>query len=111
MPTLVTGNPVRGAIARLAADTFNDSERRSLVVLGGSQGSLALNEAFLGCVERMPQLFSNWRIVHQTGARDVQHVRERDARRAESAPMLRHSLMIPSGFIVPQDWRFPERVR
>jgi len=86
---LVTGNPVRGEIARLAAEVPNDGERRSVIVLGGSQGSLALNEAFLACVDRMPQLFSNWRIVHQTGARDVQHVRQRYEAcgiRAEVAP-------------------------
>jgi UDP-N-acetylglucosamine--N-acetylmuramyl-(pentapeptide) pyrophosphoryl-undecaprenol N-acetylglucosamine transferase len=73
----VTGNPVREPIARLAALAPTDTERRSVVVLGGSQGSLALNEAFLGCVERIPHEFSGWRIVHQTGARDEEHVRRR----------------------------------
>ncbi|HEV7998513.1 MAG TPA: undecaprenyldiphospho-muramoylpentapeptide beta-N-acetylglucosaminyltransferase [Planctomycetaceae bacterium] len=75
----VTGNPVRRPIAALATESSNDGERRSVVVLGGSQGSFALNEAFLGCVERMAEPFSHWRIVHQTGARDVDHVRQRYA--------------------------------
>jgi UDP-N-acetylglucosamine--N-acetylmuramyl-(pentapeptide) pyrophosphoryl-undecaprenol N-acetylglucosamine transferase len=73
----VTGNPVRGPIAALVAAPINDETRRSVVVLGGSQGSLALNEAFLTCVEQMPDQFSGWQIVHQTGARDLQHIRRR----------------------------------
>jgi UDP-N-acetylglucosamine--N-acetylmuramyl-(pentapeptide) pyrophosphoryl-undecaprenol N-acetylglucosamine transferase len=74
---LVTGNPVRRPIAELASGSPNGDTRRSIVVLGGSQGSLALNEAFVGCVERMPQQFADWRIVHQTGARDAERVRGR----------------------------------
>jgi UDP-N-acetylglucosamine--N-acetylmuramyl-(pentapeptide) pyrophosphoryl-undecaprenol N-acetylglucosamine transferase len=73
----VTGNPVRGPIAAMAAEAANEGARRSVVVLGGSQGSVALNEAFLACVERMPAQFSGWRIVHQTGVRDADHVRRR----------------------------------
>jgi len=73
----VTGNPVRGPIAALAAEAADGDMRRSVAVLGGSQGSLALNEAFLGCVERMPEHFSSWQIVHQTGTRDLPHVRRR----------------------------------
>jgi UDP-N-acetylglucosamine--N-acetylmuramyl-(pentapeptide) pyrophosphoryl-undecaprenol N-acetylglucosamine transferase len=73
----VTGNPVRAPIAALAAEAANADTRRCVVVLGGSQGSVALNEAFLGCVERMAEQFSGWRIVHQTGVRDVHHVQRR----------------------------------
>jgi UDP-N-acetylglucosamine--N-acetylmuramyl-(pentapeptide) pyrophosphoryl-undecaprenol N-acetylglucosamine transferase len=73
----VTGNPVRGSIAAMAAEAANEGARRSLVVLGGSQGSVALNEAFLSSVERMPAPLSGWRIVHQTGVRDADHVRRR----------------------------------
>jgi UDP-N-acetylglucosamine--N-acetylmuramyl-(pentapeptide) pyrophosphoryl-undecaprenol N-acetylglucosamine transferase len=75
----VTGNPVRGAIAALAAESANGDARQTLVVLGGSQGSLALNSAFLGCVERTPELFAGWQIIHQTGTRDFEHVRGRYA--------------------------------
>jgi UDP-N-acetylglucosamine--N-acetylmuramyl-(pentapeptide) pyrophosphoryl-undecaprenol N-acetylglucosamine transferase len=74
---LVTGNPVRRPIADLATGLANGDARRSIVVLGGSQGSLALNAAFVGCVERTPQQFADWRIVHQTGARDADPVRRR----------------------------------
>jgi UDP-N-acetylglucosamine--N-acetylmuramyl-(pentapeptide) pyrophosphoryl-undecaprenol N-acetylglucosamine transferase len=71
----VTGNPVRAPIAALAANLENLESRRCLVVLGGSQGSMSLNQALLACVERMPEQFAGWKIVHQTGPRDADHVR------------------------------------
>lgn len=76
---LVTGNPVRAEIAALAASGPMSESSRTLLVLGGSQGSAALNEAFLSCVERRPQEFTGWKIVHQTGRRDVEAVRRRYA--------------------------------
>jgi len=74
---IVTGNPVRSQIASLAAVAPTSESDRTLLVLGGSQGSVALNEAFLSCVERRPRDFAGWRIVHQTGRRDVERVRQR----------------------------------
>ncbi len=74
-PHVVTGNPVRSRIAALAALPSNKGKRHMILVLGGSQGSLALNEAFVACVGRMRDQLSGWQIVHQTGARDLSHVR------------------------------------
>jgi len=74
---LVTGNPVRGEISKLATSPLVADKSRRLLVLGGSQGSAALNEAFLSCVERHPHDFAGWRIVHQTGRREVNVVRDR----------------------------------
>jgi UDP-N-acetylglucosamine--N-acetylmuramyl-(pentapeptide) pyrophosphoryl-undecaprenol N-acetylglucosamine transferase len=74
---LVTGNPVRAEISALAASGPSNEANRTLLVLGGSQGSAALNEAFLACVENQPQDFAGWKIVHQTGRRDVEAVRLR----------------------------------
>ncbi len=74
---LVTGNPVRGEISKLATSPLVGDKSRRLLVLGGSQGSAALNEAFLSCVERHPHDFAGWRIVHQTGRREVNVVRDR----------------------------------
>jgi UDP-N-acetylglucosamine--N-acetylmuramyl-(pentapeptide) pyrophosphoryl-undecaprenol N-acetylglucosamine transferase len=77
-PHVVTGNPVRPPIATLAGTASNNSgERQTIIVLGGSQGSLALNEAFVGCVEKLSDHFAGWQIVHQTGARDLAHIQRR----------------------------------
>jgi UDP-N-acetylglucosamine--N-acetylmuramyl-(pentapeptide) pyrophosphoryl-undecaprenol N-acetylglucosamine transferase len=76
---LVTGNPVRTEITALATSTRQIETSRTLLVLGGSQGSAALNDAFLSCVERQPQDFANWKIVHQTGRRDFASVQQRYA--------------------------------
>ncbi len=74
---LVTGNPVREEISKLAALTGGGDKSRTLLVLGGSQGSAALNEAFLACVEHNPHDFAGWKIVHQAGRRDLDAVRDR----------------------------------
>ncbi len=55
------------------------SRDRTLLVLGGSQGSAALNEAFVSCVEKRPEIFAGWKIVHQTGRRDIESMRTRYA--------------------------------
>ena len=64
----VTGNPVRGEIARLAvggAETSGD--RRTLLVLGGSQGARSVNELMTSFVADNRSSLAGWRIVHQTG--------------------------------------------
>jgi UDP-N-acetylglucosamine--N-acetylmuramyl-(pentapeptide) pyrophosphoryl-undecaprenol N-acetylglucosamine transferase len=71
---IVTGNPVRPEIAELALSAPTSERPRTLLVLGGSQGSAVLNEAFLRCVDRSPKQFEGWKIVHQTGARDADRV-------------------------------------
>lgn len=76
---VVTGNPVRAEIAALATSPPPDERARTLLVLGGSQGSVMLNEAFVTCVEASPRQFDGWRIVHQSGTRDVEQVRRRYA--------------------------------
>jgi UDP-N-acetylglucosamine--N-acetylmuramyl-(pentapeptide) pyrophosphoryl-undecaprenol N-acetylglucosamine transferase len=77
---LVTGNPVRDEISKLATAPLAGDKNRRLLVLGGSQGSAALNEAFLACVERHPHDFAGWNIVHQAGRREVDSVRDRYAK-------------------------------
>jgi UDP-N-acetylglucosamine--N-acetylmuramyl-(pentapeptide) pyrophosphoryl-undecaprenol N-acetylglucosamine transferase len=76
---LVTGNPVLSKIAVLAESALTSERDRTLLVLGGSQGSAALNEAFVSCVEKRPEIFAGWKIVHQTGRRDIETMRARYA--------------------------------
>ncbi|MCA9075072.1 MAG: undecaprenyldiphospho-muramoylpentapeptide beta-N-acetylglucosaminyltransferase [Planctomycetaceae bacterium] len=74
----VTGNPVRQAIAELATaprDDADGSHRPTLLVLGGSQGAHAINQAVLSVAEDARQFLNGWRVIHQTGERDVDDVR------------------------------------
>jgi UDP-N-acetylglucosamine--N-acetylmuramyl-(pentapeptide) pyrophosphoryl-undecaprenol N-acetylglucosamine transferase len=67
---VVTGNPVRSAIARLCQGhtTTDDSSQKTLLILGGSQGAESLNDAVAEMLSRQPPALIGWRIVHQTGA-------------------------------------------
>ena len=73
----VTGNPVRREIADLHANrtALTDGQQRELLVLGGSQGADALNEAVTTAAQLLRDELSAWRIVHQTGPRQVGTIR------------------------------------
>jgi UDP-N-acetylglucosamine--N-acetylmuramyl-(pentapeptide) pyrophosphoryl-undecaprenol N-acetylglucosamine transferase len=70
---IISGMPVRAEIAaagREAAYEFFDltkenTQRPTLLVTGGSQGALRLNEAVCGCYEQL--LAAGLRIIHLTG--------------------------------------------
>ena len=47
-----------------------DQARKTLLILGGSQGSLSLNKIILKCVQGLPALAETLNIIHQTGAQD-----------------------------------------
>jgi UDP-N-acetylglucosamine--N-acetylmuramyl-(pentapeptide) pyrophosphoryl-undecaprenol N-acetylglucosamine transferase len=64
--THVTGNPIRS--------TFEARQRarnRVLLVLGGSGGARALNEAMPRAITGLRQLLAGWRVIHQCGANAV----------------------------------------
>lgn len=69
----VTGNPVRQSIGGLAS---REAQRGAgaLLVLGGSQGAAAINDAVSRIITASPQTFAGWRVVHQTGERDCRRV-------------------------------------
>ena len=72
--TVVTGNPVRAAItsgdrARALQRFGLSPERRTILVLGGSQGARALNRAVLASLRKQP-LGSGYQLLWQTGKRD-----------------------------------------
>jgi UDP-N-acetylglucosamine--N-acetylmuramyl-(pentapeptide) pyrophosphoryl-undecaprenol N-acetylglucosamine transferase len=68
----LTGNPVRPGIVDAAA-TAQAGRGRTLLVLGGSQGTAALNAAMAACFQN--GLARGWHVVHQTGERDYDVVR------------------------------------
>lgn len=74
-PTLVCGNPVRRAIAELWSEPYvPTAETPHLLVLGGSLGADGLNSAVMELVRSQPAL-RQWRIIHQTGPRQLEAVR------------------------------------
>ena len=70
----VTGNPVRREIAELTSHQATTAPRE-LLVLGGSQGADSLNEAVVATLRLLAEARSGWRVVHQTGARQVEAMR------------------------------------
>ena len=61
---VLTGNPVRGGFAALAAKT--SGPMKTVLVFGGSQGSRVLNEAMTRALSHLPGP-ERLRLVHQTG--------------------------------------------
>ena len=84
---IVTGNPVRDDIAGLSRQpslqSIGDSsprstpQNRTLLALGGSQGANSLNLAFIGAITKLNSRFADWSIVHQTGPRQAEDVRQK----------------------------------
>ena len=85
-PSVVTGMPVREAIgqpsrARDAARFGFSAQRPTLLILGGSQGSRAINRLLLETLEHLlPDERQQWQVLHVTGAADEAIVREAYAR-------------------------------
>jgi len=86
----VTGNPVRAEIAALldrsrVVSVLTTAEKipaensstapRELLILGGSQGADSLNAAVFAAMPKLAAALSDWKIVHQTGPRDVEKAR------------------------------------
>ena len=75
--TRLTGNPVRREIVALGRETAPrpSSRGRNLLILGGSQGATAINEAVM---DVLPSLCAEQvTIWHQTGKKDLERVRAR----------------------------------
>lgn len=83
---VVTGNPVRDAIASLARSLqARTNHQPLLLILGGSQGARTLNETVSRALPEMADALRGWRVVHQTGALDFETVRE--AYRSSNVPV------------------------
>jgi UDP-N-acetylglucosamine--N-acetylmuramyl-(pentapeptide) pyrophosphoryl-undecaprenol N-acetylglucosamine transferase len=65
--TIFSGNPVRRDIITKLEDRRGRAERFSILVFGGSQGATAINAAFLDAAEFLTDIWSNLKVVHQTG--------------------------------------------
>ena len=79
VPATLTGNPVRGAIARIGAHGYlapGPDDPVTLLVVGGSQGARAFNELIPAAVARLPgELRGRLRIVQQVPGEQEDAVR------------------------------------
>lgn len=80
---LVTGNPVRdeffGLHSAVSGGPF------TILIVGGSQGSHAINQAMMEALEGWPGSRQEMRFIHQTGERDFEAVRDAYARKQWAA--------------------------
>ncbi len=88
---VVTGNPVRREFFEIPARERR-AGRFSVLVFGGSQGALAINEAMVAALPQLESLRGALRITHQTGEADFDPVRAAyvDAGWAEKADVRRY---------------------
>ncbi len=95
----VTGNPVRQAFrpsetvtaSTLSKTSPTSSPGPTLLILGGSLGAAGINSAVLKMLEVEQNKLRGWRIIHQTGDRDLTRVQQAYARlgiEAEVVPFL-----------------------
>jgi UDP-N-acetylglucosamine--N-acetylmuramyl-(pentapeptide) pyrophosphoryl-undecaprenol N-acetylglucosamine transferase len=80
-PVRLVGNPVRRgfihrSLRRDAPEIASPTHERRLVVLGGSQGAKTLNEQLPRALYKVGAIAHQWQIIHQSGAQDVELVRE-----------------------------------
>lgn len=73
----IVGTPVRADFMRTFARLEEGSVPHRLLVLGGSGGARALNEAILQSAPALLEAFPDWEILHQTGARDFPQIETR----------------------------------
>ena len=76
----ITGNPIRPAIAAFPRreETYSKfglcPERKTIFVMGGSQGAHAINKAIVAALPHLVQFADQIQIVHQTGAAEVEEI-------------------------------------
>ncbi len=70
---LRTGNPVRADIVRSSERRWNRNDSRRLLVLGGSQGARAINDAVVDALPALTDM--GVEILHQAGTADEDRVR------------------------------------
>jgi UDP-N-acetylglucosamine--N-acetylmuramyl-(pentapeptide) pyrophosphoryl-undecaprenol N-acetylglucosamine transferase len=65
--TLFTGNPIREEILRIGERRDREKGQVTILVLGGSQGARAINQAMAGILENLEKYPTKIRVIHQSG--------------------------------------------
>lgn len=73
--TIVSAYPLRFEKNKLSRKDLHaqlglDNTKKTILILGGSQGSLELNKVLIHCLQKRPALQHKINIIHQTGAQD-----------------------------------------
>lgn len=83
----ITGNPIRPAISTFprCKETYKrfglHPERKTIFVMGGSQGAHAINETIVAALPHLVEYADQIQIVHQTGALEVEKIQDAYDRR------------------------------
>jgi UDP-N-acetylglucosamine--N-acetylmuramyl-(pentapeptide) pyrophosphoryl-undecaprenol N-acetylglucosamine transferase len=72
----VAGNPVRAEFFQSSKFEVRTSKFPKVLILGGSQGAHAINVAMVASAPQLVRRSPGLAVVHQTGERDVETVRE-----------------------------------
>jgi len=77
----VTGIPIRNGIAENETEVNKnpfgfDSRRKTLLVMGGSQGARAINEVILKGIPKLKNLIPDLQIIHLTGKQGYKEARD-----------------------------------
>jgi len=88
---VVTGNPVRTSITggdrSKALETYDLSpDRKTILVLGGSQGARSINNAVLASLDNK-KLNQGYQLLWQTGTRDYKEVEEKAAKKVSNCAL------------------------
>lgn len=73
---LLTGNPVRAAFASGLNVQRTGKKRRQILIFGGSQGAAAINKTVIAMMPLLQKIKDGLHVVHQTGERDFESVRQ-----------------------------------
>jgi len=88
---LTVGTPVREAFLRDFRPVGENVLPFRLLVLGGSGGARAINEAMLKAAGPLLEAFPGWEILHQTGALEFERLKDRTRHpRHALVPFLEH---------------------
>lgn len=82
------GNPIRRMLLDNYLRSTKAHDKFTLLVLGGSQGAMAINTRVLEALDALTDLKGELHFIHQTGKRDFDRVRDGYARRGFSAEVV-----------------------
>ena len=87
-PVCLTGNPVREELFSDRSAVREEGEKFTILVVGGSQGARAINEAFAESLLYLHRKGKNPQVIHQTGDKDYSRVKDDYQNRGISAEVV-----------------------